>query len=154
MAKRFQPAYQEASERLQIELVPMMLDESTPSEYQRVFAEIAKDRPDAILVTDIGDLIPYRQLIVELVEKSRLPAMYGLRDYVEAGGLMAYEADFGETGRRMADDVHEILNGAKPGDIPVYQASKFEFVINLKAPKALGLTLPPSLLGRADEVIE
>jgi len=77
----FQPAYQEASERLQIELVPMMLDESTPSEYQRVFAEIAKDRPDAILVTDIGDLIPYRQLIVELVEKSRLPAMYGLRDY-------------------------------------------------------------------------
>ena len=150
----FQPAYQEASERLQIELVPMMLDESTPSEYQRVFAEIAKDRPDAILVTDIGDLIPYRQLIVELVEKSRLPAMYGLRDYVEAGGLMAYGADFGETGRRMADDVHEILNGANPGDIPIYQATKFEFVINLKAAKALDLTLPPTLLARADEVIE
>jgi putative tryptophan/tyrosine transport system substrate-binding protein len=101
----FQPAYQEASRRLQIELVPMPLEESTPSEYQRVFAEIAKDPPDAILVSDIGDLIPYRQLIVELIEKSRLPAMYGLRDYVEAGGLMAYEADFGETGRRMADDV-------------------------------------------------
>ena len=150
----FQPAYQEASERLHIELVPMSLEESTPTEYQRVFAEIAKDPPDAILVTDIGDLIPYRQLIVELVEKSRLPAMYGLRDYVEAGGLMAYEADFGETGRRMADDVHEILNGANPGDIPIYQATKFEFLINLKAAKALGLTLPPSLLARADEVIE
>jgi len=150
----FQPAYQEASERLQIELVPMMLDESTPSEYQRVFAAIAKDPPDAILVTDIGDLIPYRQLIVELVEKSSLPAMYGLRDYVEAGGLMAYEADFAETGRRMADDVHEILNGANPGDIPIYQASKFALVINLKAAKTLGLTMPPALLARADEVIE
>src|SRR6516225_9504900 len=149
----FQPAYQEASERLQIELVPMMLDESTPSEYQRVFAEIAKDRPDAILVSDIGDLIPYRQLIVELVEKSRLPAMYGLRDYVEAGGLMAYQADFGETGR-IADDVHEILNGTKPGDIPIYQSSKFELVINLKAAQALDLTIPPTLLGTADEVIE
>jgi ABC-type uncharacterized transport system substrate-binding protein len=150
----FQPAYQEASRRLQIELVPMPLEESTPSEYQRVFAEIAKDPPDAILVSDIGDLIPYRQLIVELVEKSRLPAMYGLRDYVEAGGLMAYEADFGETGRRMADDVHEILNGASPGDIPIYQASKFSFTINLEAAKALGLALPPALLASADEVIE
>jgi len=150
----FQPAYQEASGRLHIELVPASLEESTPSEYQRVFAAIAKDPPDAILVTDIGDLIPYRQLIVELVEKSRLPAMYGLRDYVEAGGLMAYEADFAETGRRMADDVHEILNGANPGDIPIYQASKFALVINLKAAKTLGLTMPPALLARADEVIE
>jgi putative ABC transport system substrate-binding protein len=150
----FQPAYQEAERRLQIELVPMPVEESTPSEYQRAFAEIAKDPPDAILVSDIGDLIPYRQLIVELVAKSRLPAMYGLRDYVEAGGLMAYEADFGETGRRMADDVHEILNGARPGDIPIYQATKFEFVVNLKAAKPLGLTLSPSLLARADEVIE
>jgi len=150
----FQPAYQEASERLHIELVPASLEESTPSEYQRVFAAIAKDPPDAILVTDIGDLIPYRQLIVELVEKSSLPAMYGLRDYVEAGGLMAYGADFGETGRRMADDVHEILNGANPGDIPVYQASKFEFVINLKTAQALGLAMPPTLLAGADEIIE
>jgi len=152
--RAFQPAYQEASERLHIKLVPMSLEESTPSEYQRVFAAIAKDPPDAILVTDIGDLIPYRQLIVELVEKSRLPAMYGLRDYVEAGGLMAYEADFGETGRRMADDVHDILNGANPGDIPVYQASKFALVINLKAAQALGLALPPTVLGAANEVIE
>jgi putative ABC transport system substrate-binding protein len=150
----FQPAYQEAIDRLHIKLVPMSLEESTPSEYQRVFAAIAKDSPDAILVTDIGDFIPYRQLIVELVEKSRLPAMYGLRDYVEAGGLMAYEADFGETGRRMADVVHEILNGANPGDIPVYQASKFALVINLKAAQALGLALPPAVLGAADEIIE
>jgi putative tryptophan/tyrosine transport system substrate-binding protein len=85
----------EISRRLEISLVGMPLDESTPSEYQRVFAEIAPERPDAIIVHDIGDLVPYRQLIVELVEKSRLPAMYGWRDYVEVGGLMAYEADLG-----------------------------------------------------------
>ena len=80
--------------------------------------------------------------------------MYGWRDYVEAGGLMAYGADLGELRRRMADDVHEILKGAKPGDIPIYQATKYEFVINLKAAKALGLTFPPALLAAADEVIE
>ena len=80
--------------------------------------------------------------------------MYPWRDYVEAGGLMAYASDLGELGRRMADDVHEILNGAKPGDIPIYQPTKFEFVINLKAAKALGLTIPPALLAAADEVIE
>ena len=93
-------------------------------------------------------------LIVELVNKSRLPAMYPWRDYVEAGGLMAYGADLGELGRRMANDVHEILNGAKPGDIPIYRPTKFELVINLKTAKALGLTLPPALLAAADEVIE
>jgi putative ABC transport system substrate-binding protein len=144
----------EMGRRLEISLVGMPLDESTPSEYERVFADIAPKRPDAILVHDIGDLLNYRQLIVELVNKIRLPAMYGAREFVEAGGLMAYQADQGEAGRRMADDVHQILNGANPGDIPIYQAAKFAFVINLKAAKALGLTLPPALLARADEVIE
>jgi putative tryptophan/tyrosine transport system substrate-binding protein len=144
----------EISRRLEISLVGMPLDGSTPSEYQRVFAEIALERPDAIIVHDIGDLVPYRQLIVELVEKSRLPAMYGWRDYVEVGGLMAYEADLGEARRRMADDVHQILNGAKPGDIPIYQSTRFALVINLKAAKGIGLVIPPALLGRADEVIE
>jgi putative ABC transport system substrate-binding protein len=150
----YQPAYQQASQRLQISLMPMLLQEATPSEIQHGFAEIAPDPPDAIMVADIGELIPYRQLIVELVEKSRLPAMYGLREFVEAGGLMAYEADFGEAARRMADDLHEILNGANPGDIPIYQPTKYQLVINLKAANALGLTLPATLLGRADEVIE
>jgi putative tryptophan/tyrosine transport system substrate-binding protein len=112
----------EMSRRLEISLIPMLLRESTPPEYQRVFAEIAQERPDAILVHDTGDLIPYRQLIVELVAKRHLPAMYGYRDYVEADGLMAYEADLSEAGRRMADDVHEILKGANPGEIPIYQA--------------------------------
>jgi putative ABC transport system substrate-binding protein len=144
----------ELSQRLEISLIGMPLQQSTPSEYQRVFAEIAGHRPDAIIVHDVGDLTPYRQLIVELVEKSRLPAMYGYREYAEAGGLMAYEGDLGEAGRRMADDMHEILNGTKPGDIPIYQLTKFQFIINLKAAKAIGLTLPPTLIASADEVIE
>jgi putative tryptophan/tyrosine transport system substrate-binding protein len=144
----------EVGRRLELSVVPMLLRESTPSEYQRVFAEIAPERADALGVSDTGDLIPFRHLIVELAEKSRLPAIYGYREYVEAGGLMAYGGDLGEAGRRMADDVHEILNGTKPGDIPIYQVTKFEFVANLKTAKALGLTIPPSLLALADEVIE
>jgi putative tryptophan/tyrosine transport system substrate-binding protein len=145
---------QEASRRLQISLINMRVEESTPSEIQRVFAETIPNRPDAIIVQSIGDLIAQRQLIVELVEKSRLPAIYPWRDYVDAGGLMAYASDDRELWRRVADDVHEILNGAKPGDIPIYQPSKFELLINLKAAKALGLDIPPTLLDRADEVIE
>ena len=152
--RAYQPAFQQAGQRLQISLMTMLLQEATPSEIQHAFAEIAPDPSDAIMVADIGELLPYRQLIVELVEKSRLPAIYGQREFVEAGGLMAYEADFGEAARRMADDVHEILKGANPGDIPIYQSTKFDFLINLKATKALGLIIPPSLLARADEVIE
>jgi putative ABC transport system substrate-binding protein len=144
----------EASRRLQISLVDMLLDESAPAELQRAFADIAQGRADAVMLSGTSDLLPYRKLIVELVEKSRLPAIYGWRYYVEAGGLMAYAPDPAELGRRPADDVHDILNGANPGDIPIYQPTKFEFLINLKAAKTLGLTLPSTLLGIADEVIE
>jgi putative ABC transport system substrate-binding protein len=80
--------------------------------------------------------------------------MYPYRVYVEWGGLMAYASDLTEIGRRVADDVHQILNGAKPRDIPIYQPTKFEFVINLKTANALALTIPPAILARADEVIE
>jgi len=132
----------------------MLLRESNPTEVQRVFAELAQNRPDAIMVNGRAELTPYDQLIVELANGSRLPAMYPWRDYAEAGGLMAYEGDLGEIGRRAADDVHEILYGAKPGDIPFYQTTRYELVINLKAAKAIGLTFPPALLGTADEVIE
>ena len=143
-----------ASQILEISLTDVLVEESTSSEYQRVFAEIARDPPDAILVSSTSELFPYRQLIVELAETSRLPAMYAWRDYVEGGGLMAYGTDLVELWRRLADDVHEILNGAKPGDIPIYQPTKFEFLINLKAATALGLTIPPTLLAGADEIIE
>jgi putative ABC transport system substrate-binding protein len=144
----------EMGRRLEISLVGMPLEESTPSEYQRVFAEISPERPDAIIVHDRGELLHHRQLIVELVEKNYLPAMFGAREFIEVGGLMAYQADQGELGRRMADDVHEILNGTKPGEIPIYQATKFALVINLKAAKAIGLALPSSVLAAADELIE
>jgi putative ABC transport system substrate-binding protein len=143
-----------ASQILEISLTDMLVEESTASEYQRVFREIAPHPPDAIIVSSTSELFPYRQLIVELAEKSRLPAIYPFRDYAEAGGLMAYGTDLVECWRRLADDVHEILNGAKPGDIPIYQPTKFDFVVNLKAAKALGLTIPPALLAVADEVIE
>jgi putative ABC transport system substrate-binding protein len=144
----------QASRLLQISLTDVLVDESTPSEYQRAFAEITQNRPNAIIVSGTSELFPYRQLIVELAEKNRLSGMYPWRDHAEAGGLMAYGTDLVEIWRRLADDVHQILNGAKPGDIPIYQPTKFEFLINLKAAKALGLTVPPALLAAADEVIE
>jgi putative ABC transport system substrate-binding protein len=136
-------SYREPSRQLQISMVGMLLQESNPPEIQRVFAETAQDRPDAIIVNGRADLTAHHQLIIELANISRLPAIYAWRDYVEAGGLMAYGADLGELGRRAASDVHEILNGAKPGDIPIYQPTKFEFLINLNAAKALGLTALP-----------
>jgi putative ABC transport system substrate-binding protein len=144
----------EAGQRLQISVIELPLEEVTPSAIQRAFAEIAQQQSDALIVNSNSLLFPYRQLIIELAEKSRLPALYPWREYVEAGGLMAYASDNRELWRRIADDVHEILDGAKPGDIPIYQPTKFEFLINLKAAKALGLTLPPTLLATADEVIE
>jgi len=144
----------EPSQQLQISLVGMLLEESTPAEFRRVFAELAQDRPDAIMEGSDAALTAHLPLIVELVNKSRLPAIYAARDHAEAGGLMAYGADLGEVAQRMANDVHEILNGTQPGDIPIYRPTKFELVINLNAAKALGLTIPPALLATADEVIE
>jgi putative ABC transport system substrate-binding protein len=113
-----------------------------------------QQRPDAVLVSGGGDLYAHRHLIAELAEKKGLPTMCPYRDNVEAGALMGYVVDLAELLKRMADDVHQILKGAKPGDIPIYQPTKFELLINLKTAKALGLTLPPALLARADQVIE
>jgi putative tryptophan/tyrosine transport system substrate-binding protein len=144
----------DAPRQLRVSMIDMTLEEVTPPEVQRAFGKIAQDHPDGIIVDSIGDLVPYRKLIVELAEKSRLPAIYPWLEYVDIGGLMAYASDLRELGRRMADDVHQILNGVKPSDIPIYQPTKYEFVINLKAAKALGLIIPPALLAAADEVIE
>jgi len=144
----------DAGSQLGISLVFMLPQKGTPSEIERVFAAMEQQRPDAVLVSGEGDLYAHRQLIVELAEKNRLPAMCPYRDYVEAGGLMAYTVDLAELLRRMAVNVHQILKGAKPGDIPIYQPTKFELLINLKTARALGLTLPLALLARAAEVIE
>jgi putative ABC transport system substrate-binding protein len=144
----------DAAGRLGISLISMLPQQGTPSEIERVFAEMEQHRPDAVLVSGEGDLYAHRQLIAELTQKHRLPAMCPYRDYADAGALMAYTVDLAELLRRMADDVHKILHGAKPGDIPIYQATKFQLLINLKTAKALSLSLPPALLARADEMIE
>jgi ABC-type uncharacterized transport system substrate-binding protein len=144
----------EAGDRLGISLVWMLPEKGTSAEIERAFDAMKQQRPDAVLVSGEGDLYANRQLIAELAEKNRLPVMCPYRDYVEAGGLMAYAVDLAELLKRMANNVHQILKGAKPGDIPIYQATKFELLINLKTAKALGLTLPPTLLARAAEIIE
>jgi putative ABC transport system substrate-binding protein len=144
----------DAGDRLGISLVFLLPEKGTPSEIERVFDALEQQRPDAVLVSGEGDLYAHRQLIAELAEKKRLPTMCPYRDYVEAGALLGYAVDLAELLRRMADDVHQILKGAKPSDIPIYQPTKLELLINLKTAKALGLTLPPALLATAVEVIE
>jgi len=115
-------------------------------------ANVAKS--GAVLVFAGGMLTPQAPRIVELAARSRLPAMYELSRFVELGGLISYSADLNEIWRRAATYVDRILKGAKPAELPVEQPTKFELVINLKTAKALGLTIPPSLLQRADQVIE
>jgi putative ABC transport system substrate-binding protein len=118
-----------------------------------VFAAMSKERARALVVMPDAVFQDQRRRIVDLAAKSRLPAMYPWREAVEAGGLMAYGASGRDILRRAAAYVDKILKGAKPADLPVEEPTKFEFVINLKTAKTLGLTIPPSLLARADEVI-
>jgi len=143
-----------AGSRLGISLAFMLPQKGTASEIEHVFAAMAQERPDAVLVSGEGDLYAHRQLIVELAGQNGLPTMCPYRDYAEAGGLMAYAVDLAELLKRMAGDVDQILKGAKPGDIPIYQPTKFDLLVNLKTAKALGLTLPSALLARAGEIIE
>jgi putative ABC transport system substrate-binding protein len=111
-------------------------------------------RAGALLVIGSGRTFPEARRIAELAARARLPAMYGLRAHVEAGGLVSYGANLNEIWRRAAVFVDKIFRGAKPADLPVEQPTKFELVINLKAAKALGLRIPQSLLSRADELIQ
>ena len=115
---------------------------------------MTKDRAGALLVLSDSMFIAQRERIADLATKSRLPAVYGLRPHAEAGGLMAYGANLLDLVRLAATFVDKILKGAKPADLPVEQPTTFELVINLKTAKALGLTIPSSLLLRADQVIE
>jgi putative ABC transport system substrate-binding protein len=108
----------------------------------------------ALLVVDDSVFTTHRARIAELALKNRLPTMYGLREMAEAGGLITYGPDYGDLYRRAAEYVQKILHGGKPSDLPVEQPNKFELVINLKTAKALGLTIPQSILLRADEVIQ
>ena len=115
---------------------------------------MAQEHADCLHVGADAETWVYRRLIVELAEKNRLPAIYPFREYVEAGGLMANSLDLVELWARAAGSIAQILNGASPGNIPIYQAAKYELLINVKAANTIGLTIPPSLLRRADEVIE
>jgi putative ABC transport system substrate-binding protein len=125
-----------------------------PAEIERAIEAFADERNGGLLVPPNTTLTSHRDLIVALADRFRLPAVYPFRVFVTAGGLMSYGADRIDQFRRAASYVDRILRGAKPADLPVQQPSKFELVINLKTAKALGLEVPPTLLARADEVIE
>ena len=123
--------------------------------FDRVFAALNKQRPDGLYVPGGGPLINTNgKRIADFALKSRLPAMYYNREYVDAGGLMSYGADLAESYRRVAYFVDRILKGAKPADLPVEQPTKFELVINLKTAKQIGLTIPPEVLARATKLIK
>ena len=131
-----------------------MLEARGPEELEGAFAAMTRARADALVVIPDGMFLLHRSRIAVLAVKQRLPTMFGGRDHVDAGGLMSYAASLREGFRRAATYVDRILKGAKPGDLPIERPSQFELVINLKTAKALGLTIPQSLLLRADQVIE
>ena len=131
-----------------------LLEARGPNEFDGAFAAMAKERVGALLVVADGLFILHRTRLADLAARSRLPAIYGYREHVEAGGLMSYGSSLRDLWRRAATYVDKILKGAKPADLPVEQPTKFELVVNLKTAKALGLTIPQSVLVRADEVIQ
>jgi putative ABC transport system substrate-binding protein len=126
----------------------------SPGEFRRAIAAIAQSDAKSIVVLPDPMFLANREQLVELIRQSRLPAIYMETGFVAAGGLISYGPNFTELFRRAAAYVDKILKGAKPGDLPVEQPTKFELVINLKTGKALGIEVPPTLLARADEVIE
>ncbi len=136
--------------KLQFVRVPV----NRPEDYENVFRVVKKARANALLVRmPPYALAAHRRQFVQLVAKNRLPAIYGASNYVDDGGLMSYGADRNVMFQRVAVHVDKILKGTKPADIPVEQPMKFDFVINLKAAKQIGLTIPPNVLVRADRVI-
>jgi ABC-type uncharacterized transport system substrate-binding protein len=141
-----------AAQRLGVQL--QLLGAEGPNDFDRAFAAMSSGRADALIVFPSPMLYREHRRIVELATKNRLPTMYAFREAVEAGGLMAHGASLPDLYRRAATYVDKILKGAKPVDLPVEQPTKFELVINLKTAKALGITMPPSLLVLADEVIQ
>jgi len=141
-----------AARLLRIQL--QLLTAGSPKEIDDAFPTMIRGRSDAFLVVADPLYWVHRKRLAELAAKARLPGMFPVQEYVEAGGLMAYGPSYLYAWRRTAVYVDKILKGAKPADLPVEQPTKFDLVINLKTAKALGLTIPPSLLGRADQVIQ
>ncbi len=131
-----------------------LLEARGPEGFDGAFAAMAREHVGALLVVQDPAFIPHRARLVDLAAKNRLPSIFTQREDAEAGGLMSYGPSLSDLYRRAGTYVDKILKGANPGDLPVEQPTKFELVINLKTAKALGLTIPPSLLQRADQVIE
>jgi putative ABC transport system substrate-binding protein len=148
----WRPATEAAAHALGLTLFWVGVD--TPEELEAAFAAIAKDRANALFVDDTPVNYVHARSISEFAAKLRLPAIYHRREGPEAGGLMSYGSNFSDLFRRAATFVDKILKGAKPGDLSIERPTKFELVINLKAARALGLTIPQPLLLRADEVIQ
>jgi len=130
------------------------LDVQDAKDIEPAIRTAAKGHADALMVLGNPIFNLQRQQVVELVVKHRLPATYSQPEYVEAGGLMTYGTNYPDLFRRAATYVDKILKGAKPDDLPVEQPKKFEFIVNLKAAKQIGLTIPPNVLARADKVIK
>ena len=134
--------------------VTLVQAEYTPHQYTDAFTRISRARAEALFVSGSGTAYADRALIVDFATRARLPSCFAYREQVELGGLMSYGVNLADLFRRAATYVHKILKGTKPADLPVEQPTKFELVINLKTAKVLGLTITPSLLARADDVIQ
>jgi putative ABC transport system substrate-binding protein len=145
--------YEAAARALKIPLRALEVRYQNP-DFQGALQAAAKGRVNALITINTAWLLRYSKRIADLAIKNRLPSMHEQIDYVEAGGLMSYASDFHEISRRAAVYVDKILQGRKPADLPVEQPMKFEFVINLKTAKQIGLTIPPNVLARADRVIK
>ena len=143
---------QEAARTIGLQL--QVLKASTSGEIDAAFAALARERPDALFVSPNTLFGRRRVQIATLAARARIPAAYSIREYVEAGGLMSYGTDTADRLRQIGVYTGKILNGTKPADLPVVQPTKFDLVINLKTAKALGLTIPETLLATADEVIQ
>jgi putative ABC transport system substrate-binding protein len=126
----------------------------TPEEFDDILASLRRQGADGVIVPLDALTYLHRKAFARVILKHRLPAIYWARDYLEDGGLMAYSASLTELGRQAATFVDKILKGARPADLPIQQPTKFELVVNLKTAKALGLTIPPAVLARADEIIQ
>jgi len=129
-------------------------ESSRPEDFKRAFASMQKQRPDALIVIENPVFFANRARLTELATELRRPAIYNVAEYVRSGGLMSYGASYADLTRRAATHVVKILNGARPGDLPIEQPTRFELVINVKTARALGLAILQSVLLRADEVIE
>ena len=148
-------ALREATQQLGISLLgPPIESPIQAEEYRRVLGAMVQEHVDGVIISDQAEYFSYRQVIVDLVRAAKLPTVFPFREYFELGALMVYGPSVSDGYRRLAGYVDQILKGAHPGDLPIYLASKFDLLINLKTAKALGITVPPSLLVRADEVIE